>query len=78
MDSLRVRLPRFRLPKPSLAAIAWRGNAATLGAASVIATVALVEQTSWGSMATTVSILAFLGSGLVYRIAHLQSRELRP
>lgn len=78
MDSLRARVPRFQLPKPSLAMLAWRGNAASLGAATVIGTVAMIQQTRWGSMATTLSILAFFGSGLVYRIAHLQARELRP
>lgn len=78
MRSLRAHHVRIRLPELSVAKVAWRANAASLGAATVIATVAMLHQTRWGAMVACLSFLAFLGSALVYRIAQLPVRRLRP
>lgn len=78
LTSLRAKRRRFSMPRISLARLAWRLNAASLGAGAVIATVAWVRSESWGALATSLSVFAFLSTTLVYRIARLRQREPQP
>ncbi|MEA2645357.1 MAG: hypothetical protein QOE92_440 [Chloroflexota bacterium] len=78
LSGLRASRRRFSLPRPDPARMAWRVNAASLGATTVVATVAFFRSEPWGAMAVSLCILVFLSSALVYRILGLRRRELRP
>ena len=78
LSGLRASRRRFNLPRPDAARWAWRLNAASLGATTVVATVAFFNSEPWGAMAVSLCILVFLSTALVYRILGMRRRQLRP
>lgn len=78
VSALRRRRRTFHFPRISVVRLAWRLNAASLGAGVVITLVAWVRQEPWGALATSLSVLAFLSTMLVFRIARLRMREAQP
>ena len=78
LTGLRASRRRFSLPRPDAARWAWRLNAASLGATTVVATVAFFRSEPWGAMAVSLCVLVFLSTALVYRVLGLRRRQLRP